>query len=84
MWGIQSNGIFAYPYWPGKNLPTSHATQLFLGNAALKSSPSGSVLVLLSQPESSSLVFSSCYFSVGKVRGSTKLWVAVNASLLFC
>lgn len=28
-----------------KNLPTSHATQLFLGNEALKSSPRGSVLV---------------------------------------
>jgi len=83
VWGIQTNGISAYPYWPDKNLPTSRATQLFLRNEALKSSPSAPVLVLLSQSESSGVVFSSCYFSTGKVLGSRKLQVAVNASLLF-
>lgn len=84
MWGIQRKGISAYPYWPDKNLPTLYATQLFLGNEALKISPSGSISVLLSQSESSSLDFSSSYFSVGKVLRSRKLRVAVNASLLFC
>lgn len=65
MWTIQRNGISAYPYWADKNLSSSHASQFLLGNEALKNSPSGSFLVLLSQSESSSLVFSSCYFNVG-------------------